>query len=115
MVDTTMRKTPLTAKGAEALRVELEQLKRVDRRAVIAAIAEARGHGDLRENAEYHAAKERQGFIEGRIQDLEAKLSKAEIVDITKIENNGTVIFGATVEIINLDTDQKICYQIVGV
>lgn len=105
---------PMTVQGAEALRVELNELKTVKRPAVILAIAEARAHGDLKENAEYHAAREQQGFIEGRIQDIEAKLSNAQIIDITKLPNSGKVIFGATVTILNLDTDEEVTYRIVG-
>jgi transcription elongation factor GreA len=105
---------PMTVQGAEALRAELNELKTVKRPAVILAIAEARAHGDLKENAEYHAAREQQGFIEGRIQDIEAKLSNAQIIDVTKLPNNGKVIFGATVTILNLDTDEEVTYRIVG-
>lgn len=105
---------PMTVQGAEALRVELNELKTVKRPAVILAIAEARAHGDLKENAEYHAAREQQGFIEGRIQDIEAKLSNAQIIDVTKLPNSGKVIFGATVTILNLDTDEEVTYRIVG-
>src|SRR5574344_944538 len=105
---------PMTVQGAEALRAELNELKSVKRPAVIQAIAEAREHGDLKENAEYHAAREQQGFIEGRIQDIEAKLSNAQIIDVTKLPNNGKVIFGATVTILNLDTDEEMTYRIVG-
>lgn len=105
---------PMTVQGAEALRAELNELKTVKRPAVIQAIAEAREHGDLKENAEYHAAREQQGFIEGRIQDIEAKLSNAQIIDVTKLPNNGKVIFGATVTILNLDTDEEVTYRIVG-
>lgn len=105
---------PMTVQGAEALRLELIELKSVKRPAVIQAIAEARAHGDLKENAEYHAAREQQGFIEGRIQDIEGKLSNAQIIDITKLPNNGKVIFGATVTILNLDTEEEVTYRIVG-
>ena len=105
---------PMTVQGAEALRAELNELKTVKRPAVILAIAEARAHGDLKENAEYHAAREQQGFIEGRIQDIEAKLSNAQIIDVTKLPNSGKVIFGATVTILNLDTDEEVTYRIVG-
>jgi len=104
----------MTVQGAEALRLELSELKSVKRPAVIQAIAEARAHGDLKENAEYHAAREQQGFIEGRIQDIEGKLSNAQIIDITKLPNNGKVIFGATVTILNLDTEEEVTYRIVG-
>lgn len=109
-----MQRVPMTAAGAEALRKELEQLKKVDRPRITAAIAEAREHGDLKENAEYHAAREQQGFCEGRINDIEGKLSSAQIIDITSIENTGKVIFGVTVTIIDVDTDETRVYQIVG-
>ena len=109
-----MAQYPMTAKGAESLRVELEQLKTVKRPEIVKAIAEAREHGDLKENAEYHAAREQQGFCEGRIQDIEAKLSNAQIIDISQIANNGKVIFGSTVTILNIDTDEEVSYQIVG-
>lgn len=105
---------PMTAKGAETLRSELEQLKTVKRPEIVNAIAEAREHGDLKENAEYHAAREQQGFCEGRIQDIEAKLSNAQIIDISKLNNNGKVIFGTTVTIVNIDTDEEVTYRIVG-
>lgn len=105
---------PMTVQGAEALRLELNELKSVKRPAVIQAIAEARAHGDLKENAEYHAAREQQGFIEGRIQDIEGKLSNAQIIDVTKLPNNGKVIFGATVTILNMDTEEEMTYRIVG-
>ncbi len=104
----------MTVQGAESLRAELQELKSVKRPAIIQAIAEARAHGDLKENAEYHAAREQQSFMEGRIKDIEAKLSLAQVVDISKMENNGKVIFGTTVEIVNLDTDEKVIYKIVG-
>ncbi len=110
----TVDRVPMTVTGEQQLRSELEQLKSVDRLDVIKAIAEARAHGDLRENAEYHAAKERQGFIEGRISEIEAKLSCAQVIDVTKITNSGRVIFGATVDVINHDTNEAITYQIVG-
>jgi len=109
-----MSKVPLTAKGAAKLRAELEELKRVARPKVIKAIAEAREHGDLKENAEYHAAREQQGFIEGRIKDLEGKLSHAQIIDVTTIDAGGKVVFGATVDLLELDNDQEFTYQIVG-
>ena len=92
-----MNMIPMTARGAEHLRIELEQLKNVRRPLIVAAIAEAREHGDLKENAEYHAAREEQGFCEGRIQDIEGKLSNCQIIDVTKIANNGRVIFGSTI------------------
>ena len=104
----------MTAKGAEMLRAELNELKSVRRPQIIEAIAEAREHGDLKENAEYHAAREQQSFCEGRIQDIEGKLSNAQIIDVTKMTNNGKVIFGTTVTIINLDTDEETTYRIVG-
>jgi transcription elongation factor GreA len=108
------QKIPMTAGGAEKLREELQYLKSVARPKVISAIAEARGHGDLRENAEYHAAKEQQGFIEGRIREIEHKLSHSQIIDLEGLVNNGKVVFGATITLINMDTDQEVIYQIVG-
>jgi len=105
---------PMTATGAASLRRELEKLKNVLRPEIVAAIAEAREHGDLKENAEYHAAREQQGFCEGRIQDIEAKLSNAQIIDVSKLTNNGKVIFGTTVTIVNVDTDEEVTYKIVG-
>ena len=107
-------RVPMTVAGAERLREEVEHLKRVERPRISKAIAEAREHGDLKENAEYHAAREQQGFIEGRISDIEAKLSAAQIIDITKIPPTGKVIFGVTVAILNLETDETLRYQIVG-
>ncbi len=104
----------MTVAGAEKLREELKYLKLVARPKVINAIAEARGHGDLRENAEYHAAKEQQGFIEGRIREIEGKLSNCQVVDLTGITNVGKVVFGSTVTLIHLDSDQEMVYQIVG-
>ncbi|WP_432471109.1 transcription elongation factor GreA [Amphritea sp. HPY] len=109
-----MQKFPMTVKGEKSLRDELDDLKTVQRPTVIASIAEAREHGDLKENAEYHAAREQQGFIEGRIQELEGKLGSAQVIDVTQIPHTGKVIFGTTVEIINLDTDGTVRYQIVG-
>jgi len=109
-----MNKIPLTVRGAETLRNELNELKTVKRPAVIAAIAEARAHGDLKENAEYHAAREQQGFIEGRIKDIDAKLSHAQVIDVTSINAEGRVIFGATVDVIDLESDEELTYQIVG-
>ncbi|ABC28101.1 Transcription elongation factor [Hahella chejuensis KCTC 2396] len=109
-----MSKIPMTKAGEQALREELNRLKTVDRPRVITAIAEAREHGDLKENAEYHAAREQQSFIEGRIAEIESKLSMSQIIDLTSIENTGKVIFGVTVNIINLDTDDVSSYQIVG-
>ncbi|MGB5260735.1 MAG: transcription elongation factor GreA [Gammaproteobacteria bacterium] len=107
-------KVPITARGAEKLRVELLRLKTVDRPRIIAAIAEARAHGDLKENAEYHAAREQQSFAEGRIKEIEGKLSHAHIVDVTTMDPKGKVVFGATVELMDIDTDESIVYQIVG-
>ncbi|TVQ71902.1 MAG: transcription elongation factor GreA [Oceanospirillales bacterium] len=109
-----MSRVPMTVAGEANLRQELERLKTKDRPKVIADIAEARAHGDLKENAEYHAAREQQGFIEGRIRELEYKLSQAQVIDVTKIPHTGKVIFGVTVELINLDTDETVRYQIVG-
>ena len=107
-------KYPITLRGAELLRQELQRLKSVDRPAVIAAIAEARSHGDLSENAEYDAAKERQGFIEGRIQEVEAKLSNAQIIDPGLLDADGRCVFGATVEMEDQDSGDTVTYQIVG-
>jgi len=109
-----MNKTPMTVRGAEVLRQELVELKTVARPKVIAAIAEARAHGDLKENAEYHAAREQQGFIEGRVKDIEGKLSNAQIIDVSTLNAGGKVVFGATVEVLDLDTDEEHSYQIVG-
>jgi transcription elongation factor GreA len=109
-----MDKTPMTARGAEKLRAELNELKTVKRPAVIAAIAEAREHGDLKENAEYHAAREQQGFIEGRIKEIEAKLSSAQIIDAKSLNAGGKVVFGATVDVLDVNTDEEFTYQIVG-
>ena len=109
-----MQAIPMTLRGAEKLREELDFLKSVRRPEIIAAIAEAREHGDLKENAEYHAAREQQGFCEGRIKDIEAKLSNAQVIDVTKMPNNGRVIFGATVTVLNLDSDEEQTYRIVG-
>ncbi len=109
-----MTKSPMTKRGADKLRKELEELKTVARPRIIKAIAEARAHGDLRENAEYHAAREEQGFTEGRIAEIEHKLSHAQIIDVTQVDAGGRVVFGATVELLNLDTDEEVRYQIVG-
>ncbi len=109
-----MSKVPLTVRGAENLRAELQRLKTVDRPRVIDAIAEARAHGDLKENAEYHAAREQQSFIEGRIKDIEGKLSNAQIIDVTQMNAGGKVIFGATIDLMDEDTEEEITYQIVG-
>jgi transcription elongation factor GreA len=106
--------TPMTTKGAEKLREELHNLKTVDRPKVIEAIAEARALGDLKENAEYHAAREQQSFIEGRIIELETKLASAEIIDITKLNARGKIVFGATVDLMNVETEDEVTYQIVG-
>ncbi len=104
----------MTVKGAEALRDELNELKSVTRPKITAAIAEAREHGDLKENAEYHAAREQQSFCEGRIKEIEGKLADAEIIDVSKIEPSGRVIFGTTVTLYNLETEESVTYQIVG-
>lgn len=110
-----MKRTPMTLRGAEALRAELRKLKSESRPNVIKAIAEARGHGDLSENAEYHAAREQQGFIEGRINEIEAKLGSAEIIDPSKLVNSGRVVFGAVVELDDQDdVKHRVVYQIVG-
>jgi transcription elongation factor GreA len=105
---------PMTIHGADSLRNELHQLKTVKRPEIVASIAVAREHGDLKENAEYHAAREQQGFCEGRIQDIEGKLGNAQIIDISKITNTGKVIFGVTVTLLNLDTEEEVTYKIVG-
>lgn len=109
-----MIKVPLTVKGAESLQAELHQLKTVERPSVIAAIAEARSHGDLSENAEYDAAKERQGFVEGRIKEIEGKLSNAQIIDPTLLDADGRCVFGATLDLEDQDSGNQVCYQIVG-
>lgn len=109
-----MNRTPLTVRGADALRDELKELKTVQRPAVINAIAEARAHGDLKENAEYHAAREQQGFIEGRIAEIESKLSAAQIIDVTALPATGKVVFGVTVDLEDVDTGESLSYQIVG-
>lgn len=109
-----MNKTPMTVHGAEKLRQELNELKTVARPRVIQSIAEAREHGDLKENAEYHAAREQQGFIEGRIQDIEAKLSNAQIIDVATLNAGGKVVFGATVDVLDLESDDEHTYKIVG-
>ncbi|AXT48107.1 MULTISPECIES: transcription elongation factor GreA [Chromobacterium] len=109
-----MIKVPLTVRGAELLKEELQRLKSVERPAVIEAIAEARSHGDLSENAEYDAAKERQGFVEGRIAELEGKISNALIVNPAELDADGRVVFGATVELMDLETEENVTYQIVG-
>jgi len=109
-----MKRTPMTLRGAEALRAELRRLKSEARPVVIKAIAEARGHGDLSENAEYHAAREQQGFIEGRIKDIELKLANAEVIDPAQLPQNGKVVFGATVELEDQDGGGRVAYQVVG-
>ena len=109
-----MDKTPMTLQGADKLREELDELKSVARPRVIKAIAEAREHGDLKENAEYHAAREQQGFIEGRIQDIEAKLSNAQIIDPKSLNSGGKVVFGATVSLFDVESEKDVTYQIVG-
>lgn len=109
-----MKQIPMTVRGAELLREELDFLKNTRRPEIIKAIAEAREHGDLKENAEYHAAREQQGFCEGRIQEIEGKLANSQVIDVTKLPNNGKVIFGATVVLVNVDTDEEVTYQIVG-
>ena len=109
-----MQKYPMTVEGEKALRDELKQLKTVERPKVIQDIADAREHGDLKENAEYHAAREQQGFIEGRIQDIEGKLSNSQVIDIKSIPHSGKVLFGTTVTIINVETDEEVEYRIVG-
>ena len=109
-----MSKVPMTIRGHELLEKELKKLKSVDRPSVVKAIAEARAHGDLRENAEYHAAKEQQGFIEARIKDIEGKLSHKQIIDVSAVDARGKVIFGSTVVILDENTDKEITYTIVG-
>lgn len=109
-----MKRTPMTLRGAEALRVELKRLKSQDRPNIIKAIAEARGHGDLSENAEYHAAREQQGFIEGRIKEIEGKLANAEVIEPSKLTNTGRVIFGALVELEDQENGERVIYQVVG-
>ncbi|MBS1198294.1 MAG: GreA/GreB family elongation factor [Proteobacteria bacterium] len=109
-----MTKTPLTVSGAEKLRTELHRLKTIERPAVVAAIAEARAHGDLSENAEYDAAKERQGFVEGRIREVESKLSNAQIIDPKLLDADGKVVFGATIDLEDQDSSEQVVYQIVG-
>lgn len=109
-----MNKVPMTVAGERALREELERLKKEDRPRIVQAIAEAREHGDLKENAEYHAAREQQSFAEGRIKELEHKLSNAQVIDIITIAHTGRVIFGATVDLINVDDDSEVSYRIVG-
>ncbi|MDO6446166.1 transcription elongation factor GreA [Colwellia sp. 1_MG-2023] len=109
-----MNQFPMTVQGADALREELNYLKTVKRPRIVNDIADAREHGDLKENAEYHAAREEQGFCEGRIQEIEGKLGNAQVIDVSKIPNSGKVIFGVTVTLLNIDTDEEVKYQIVG-
>jgi len=109
-----MKRTPMTLRGAETLRAELKRLKSEVRPAIIKAIAEARGHGDLSENAEYHAAREQQGFIEGRIKDIEHKLASAEVIDPARLPNTGKVVFGASVELEDQADGARVVYQVVG-
>ena len=109
-----MSRAPITAKGAARLRLDLEELKSVKRPAVINAIAEARAHGDLKENAEYHAAREQQGFIEGRIKQLESELSHDNVIDVAALHAGSRIVFGATVTLADVDTDEEVRYQIVG-
>lgn len=109
-----MNKVPMTVRGAEMLRVELKRLKSVERPNVIQAIAEAREHGDLKENAEYHAAKEQQGFIEGRIKEIEAKLSNIQEIDVTQVDAKGKIVFGSTVEVFDIQAAVETVYKIVG-
>jgi len=109
-----MNKVPMTVAGEAALREELEHLKKVERPRISEAIADAREHGDLKENAEYHAAREQQSFTEGRIMEIEGKLAGAQVIDVTQIAKTGKVIFGTTVDLINIDTDETVTYRIVG-
>ncbi|MDB3991888.1 transcription elongation factor GreA [Gammaproteobacteria bacterium] len=109
-----MNRVPMTVGGAENLRAELRQLKTIKRPKITAAIAEAREHGDLKENAEYHAAREQQSFCEGRITEIESKLAESEIIDVTEIEPSGKVIFGTTVTLYNINSEESVTYQIVG-
>lgn len=109
-----MNKSPMTAKGVERLREQLNHLKTVERPKIVAAIAEARAHGDLSENAEYHAAREQQSFVEGRINTIETAIAEAQIIDVTTLDAGGKVVFGATVQLLNLENDDQVTYQIVG-
>ncbi|MDF3054307.1 MAG: greA [Gammaproteobacteria bacterium] len=109
-----MIKFPMTLAGEQALKIELERLERIERPRIVAAISEARAHGDLKENAEYHAAKEQQGLVEARVRDIKEKLSNAQIIDITAIKNDGQIVFGATVTLLNIETEEEVTYQIVG-
>lgn len=109
-----MKKVPMTVRGADLLRDELKKLKSKDRPSIINAIAEARAHGDLKENAEYHAAKEQQGFIEGRIKEIEGKLAHTQVIDVTTIDAKGRIVFGSTVQLLDEQTGKEIIYRIVG-
>ncbi|MEW5009518.1 transcription elongation factor GreA [Cycloclasticus sp. 46_83_sub15_T18] len=109
-----MNKTPLTKKGAEALKAELDDLKNVRRPRITEAIADARAHGDLKENAEYHAAREEQGLVEARVRDIESKLGNAQVIDVATLDAGGKVVFGCTVELENIETEEMITYTIVG-
>ena len=109
-----MKRSPMTVRGARRLKEEVQRLKTIERPRIIKAIAEARAHGDLRENAEYHAAKEEQSFTEGRIAEIQAFLSRAEVIDTTTLKPQGKVVFGATVDLCNLETDEEVRFQIVG-
>ncbi|WP_040725429.1 transcription elongation factor GreA [Thiomicrorhabdus sp. Kp2] len=109
-----MQKHPMTKEGADALQAELNKLKKEDRPRITQAIADAREHGDLKENAEYHAAREQQGLAEARISQIEAQLSNAQIIDVTKLNPGGKIVFGATVTVLNIDTDEELTYKIVG-
>ena len=109
-----MSKSPMTAKGAERLREQLARLKTIERPRIIEAIAEARAHGDLSENAEYHAAREQQSFVEGRINTIESAIAEAQIIDVSTLDGGGKVVFGATVDLLNLESDEEVMYQIVG-
>lgn len=110
----SFQKFPMTVQGEQKLRDELDNLKKIERPRIVQAIAEAREHGDLKENAEYHAAREQQSFCEGRIQEIEGKLSNAQVIDVTSLPQNGKVVFGVTVSLLNVDTDKHVVYQIVG-
>ena len=110
----SFQKFPMTVQGEQKLREELDHLKKVERPRIVQAIAEAREHGDLKENAEYHAAREQQSFCEGRIQEVEGKLSNAQVIDVTTLPRNGKVVFGVTVSLLNVDTEKHVIYQIVG-
>ena len=109
-----MEREPMTAHGKAQLEIELKHLKSKERPRIVSAIAEARAHGDLKENAEYHAAKEQQGFVEGRIAEIEGKLSRAQVIDVTKLPNNGRIIFGSTVVLVNPNSNEETVYKIVG-